>query len=61
LRIKDGEIEDSIHILLELSSKNARRKQVEASETRKFTSFQDATRNHFRLPINQRWIQYSII
>ena len=36
MRIKDGKIEDLTHMPLELTSKNARRKQAEASETRKF-------------------------
>ena len=36
MRIKDEKIEDSTHMPLELTSKNARRKQDEASETRKF-------------------------
>ena len=55
-------MEDLIHMHLELSSKNTRKKQVEESETRKCVPITvPVTRNHFRLQINQKWIQHSVI
>ena len=50
LRIKGGKIEDLTHMPLELTSKNVRRKQAEASETRKFAPVTiPVTKNQFRL------------